>query len=660
MYDGISSDPRGGKTIRHIDSLERRQHLSVAKIADVGVLPREVTPIGDTVFYAGDTKVDGYLTYSGLFAFNAATNARSQVLTADGKSFGKTQFHLKAAGNNLIISEKTGLDTGDPYRLWTVQPGQARARRLVSGETLASPNDFVLRNKRVYFGLTVKGGSALYSFDARTGGGLRREGGEIVFPYFNKILSYAGGLAILTYQSLYFFDLASGSVRLSKGLPKALTTIGGSVAGGHLVLNVTLPNNDARIYSTLDGVSFRGIASQVGAYRSVAYPFSSQNSVIWVNSTTSNRGTTSMAFDLETGLGTVRPLIEDPKFAQVGKSVYVWQYNPKATHDPESVGGYRPPGYSGSSGSISVGMEDPKFFYRLDLKGKRLETIVAPSSTYFDTDDEPIEAGLESFMTIGGITYFVGSDFTYRSDSNRVSSSLWATDGTRLNTRRVGAIFGTPIVAAGKLLYVGDFSDSSFSTHLNVDGVVTGRVVIDPNYARQFGDDLVPLSGRTVFIDMNGDGIIQIGTDPIGSTDEKGFYRLEGVRAGKRVVQLGRENGWEVTRGWSKTVRIDPGAVTNVSFGLRDIVNNASVIGGIKKGSRGATVFVDLDGDFRHDAGEPSSLVRQMGSRDGYQISGLTAGQYRLVFDKYPDDEYLPGDFKSFIITAGQELVFNL
>ncbi len=127
-------------------------------------------------------------------------------------------------------------------------------------------------------------------------------------------------------------------------------------------------------------------------------------------------------------------------------------------------------------------------------------------------------------------------------------------------------------------------------------GSISGFKFEDRDGDGVFGTNESGLSGWTIYLDMDNDGILGEG-DISTITSEDGSYVFENLETGVYVV---RE---ELISGWIQTLPESGGVEVTVSAGQP---NNDINFGNFELGSISGVKFHDLDADGEHDADEPA------------------------------------------------------
>ena len=159
------------------------------------------------------------------------------------------------------------------------------------------------------------------------------------------------------------------------------------------------------------------------------------------------------------------------------------------------------------------------------------------------------------------------------------------------------------------------------------------------------------LSGWTVFVDLDGDGLLGA-TEPSAISDTTGAYSISGVARGLKSVTLVGSNDWVFTNPTTGSLSVNlpnGGAIDSADFGVWQ-KHDASISGSVfadrdKDGLRGATepglagitVYLDLNDNGIADTGEPSAVTGKdlfytpaVDESGTYAFTSLTAGTYKV------------------------------
>ncbi|MBN1361256.1 MAG: hypothetical protein JW993_11715, partial [Sedimentisphaerales bacterium] len=160
-----------------------------------------------------------------------------------------------------------------------------------------------------------------------------------------------------------------------------------------------------------------------------------------------------------------------------------------------------------------------------------------------------------------------------------------------------------------------------------------------------------PLAGWTIWLDVNNSGGLDAG-DLVTQTDAQGHFRFAGVPAGTYLVGEQLHAGWTQTTPGSGTYTetVTPGSASfPLMFGNRQ--SGGGTNGGRICGSKwndlnadgvpdadepwvaGCKIYLDLNQNGRHDAGEPSQVTDAAGS---FAFTGLAIGSYSVAEEVPP------------------------
>jgi ELWxxDGT repeat protein len=281
-----------------------------------------------------------------------------------------------------------------------------------------------------------------------------------------------------------------------------------------------------------------------------------------------------------------------------------------------------------------------------------------------------------SLIPAGGAVYFASDLYLWRTDGTLGGTkSLLFPDGG--NLQELTAIGGRVFFAAtqqgtgrelwmadsGGLRLVADFNpgsnSSSPSSLTAIDdtlffaaddgfhasepwalavppvGTVSGSVFIDANGDGSRTDDKTA-PGYRVFLDANDDGAWQAGEIQV-RTDDKGWFVLPDVPAGKYWLRTTPVGGWRYTTPDAFRVTVTSGGIVIRHFGVtRNILvtgtvfmdaNRSGAMDPAESGLSAWRVFVDADGDGVLDDDEYSVLTDAEGR---YSIGVLAGGTYQV------------------------------
>jgi Tol biopolymer transport system component len=173
---------------------------------------------------------------------------------------------------------------------------------------------------------------------------------------------------------------------------------------------------------------------------------------------------------------------------------------------------------------------------------------------------------------------------------------------------------------------------------------LSGNKYDDVNNDGARGDNEPYLQGWTVYLDLNGNGQLDI-DEPRSRTDSGGNYSFVNLKPGTYVVREVPKNGWNVTdpaAGFHEVALISNQSATGLIFGnhepgrpapaeiqgrlFHDLNNNGQHDAG-EPPLGGWIVYLDLNGNRQKDNGEPFTVTDANGE---YRFTGLPAGTYTV------------------------------
>lgn len=186
-----------------------------------------------------------------------------------------------------------------------------------------------------------------------------------------------------------------------------------------------------------------------------------------------------------------------------------------------------------------------------------------------------------------------------------------------------------------KLLNGEDRSGVNFGNREKI-GTIQGTLWNDADGDRLRGATEGPLSGWTVFLDWNSDGLVGA-TEPTAVTNSLGIYTFTRVPVGAYTVTEVIPAGWITSIGKPSSVTVSlsigatqvadfynlvpvPGTVSGVIFNDADLNGIQAPIEPVLEGWQ---VYVDLNNNAVLDAGEPSATS---GADGVYTVTGVTYG----------------------------------
>ena len=196
--------------------------------------------------------------------------------------------------------------------------------------------------------------------------------------------------------------------------------------------------------------------------------------------------------------------------------------------------------------------------------------------------------------------------------------------------------------------------------------VITGTVFNDVNGNGVQNTNEAGLSGWTVYVDYNNNGVFDSATEPSAVTGPGGTYTITGVAPGTWTVREVAHNGWSTslpaTNGGSQSVVVPTsGSLTGVEFGnyeqisiygyaFNDLNNNCH--GNSQARLAGWTItLIGTNGQ-----GNSVSATAKTGANGEYSFTGLAPGKYTVSEREQTGWSQTSGG-ATFTLTSGQEAV---
>ena len=230
------------------------------------------------------------------------------------------------------------------------------------------------------------------------------------------------------------------------------------------------------------------------------------------------------------------------------------------------------------------------------------------------------------------------ADGTYRFPSVSVGTATIIEIPTGGPRPTVGGLF--PLVGASDRRTVsvvtGGVATADFGNLVPQVGTIQGTVRNDLNGDGSSGAGETVLAGRTVFVDLNANGLADTG-EPTRVTDAAGGYSFVDIHSGTYTVAEVVPAGWQtaVGRPSSRSVPVAVGSLNTVDF--FDFLPAPGSVNGVvfddadgngtqsagEPGIAGWPVFIDSNQNGLLDAGEPNTLTDASG---GYGFTGVPYG----------------------------------
>jgi hypothetical protein len=262
-----------------------------------------------------------------------------------------------------------------------------------------------------------------------------------------------------------------------------------------------------------------------------------------------------------------------------------------------------------------------------------------------DSGESPL-SGVTVYLDLNDNGVLDGTDPTYKVGSNGQYSFNYLPAGT-FYVREVvpsGDTVTTPAndvfsatITAGQKVTGANFGNVANASLLT--GSIAGEVFNDANSNGKLDGGESPLSGVTVYLDLNDNGVLD-STDPTYKVGSNGLYSFNYLPAGTFYIREVVPSGYTVTTPANKvfSATITTGQkVTGANFGnaavltgsisgevFADANGNGKLDGG-EKPIPGAFVFLDLNQDGKYDSGDISYPVS---SNATYSFNYLPAGTF--------------------------------
>jgi VCBS repeat-containing protein len=260
------------------------------------------------------------------------------------------------------------------------------------------------------------------------------------------------------------------------------------------------------------------------------------------------------------------------------------------------------------------------------------ETVLSGWTVFLDGNGNGIpDSGEPTAVSASNGYYAFGSLTAGTYTVREVVQSGW-----RQTYPSAGRPYTVTLSAGQSVLYLSFGNQQVAST-----GSISGYVWNDPN-ANGWDPGETMLSGWTVFLDSNGNGILDSGEQSTASASN-GYYAFADLTAGTYTVREVVQSGWRQTypsAGRPYTVALSAGqSMLYHSFGNQQVIGTGSISGyvwndpnanGWDPGETmlsGWTVFLDSNGNGGVDSGEPTAVSASNGY---YAFGSLTAGTYTV------------------------------
>ncbi|WP_342364198.1 CARDB domain-containing protein [Terrarubrum flagellatum] len=314
---------------------------------------------------------------------------------------------------------------------------------------------------------------------------------------------------------------------------------------------------------------------------------------------------------------------------------------------------------------VNEPIETPAIFNTLDV-GKPSSAVEALPA---QTDDLEFEVSWGGQDDAGG-SAIAAYTIYYAIDGGGYSVfKLNTTDTSALFVAEAGRTYSFYSVATDIAGYTED-APSVADTVIQIGGVppteIDGLVFEDMNGDGAFGAGDHGIAGRTVFIDADDDGVLDVGEASV-VTDSEGHYAFTGLTPATYHIVTLPPTGWTFTTAGAVARDVDAttgGTVNAAAYGLFKLASITGVVfndvdaDGVRDvgdaGVGGRVVYLDADDDGSLGASEVSTIT---GSDGFYSFGGLIAGSYvvrEVVADHWAESSPAGG---SYVVGATSGLI---
>ncbi|HEX2085816.1 MAG TPA: SdrD B-like domain-containing protein [Solirubrobacteraceae bacterium] len=247
---------------------------------------------------------------------------------------------------------------------------------------------------------------------------------------------------------------------------------------------------------------------------------------------------------------------------------------------------------------------------------------------------------------LAGRTVYVDSDGDGTFDAGEPSAASSATGAYAISGLNPGTYTVRQVLPAGWTCSqptpcsytiataTGTLSGRDFASHTTASISGTVREDVDADGSGDAG-----LAGRTVYLDADGDGVVD-GGEPQTASAAGGGYAFTGLAPGTYRVRQVLPAGWTqsapaaahvvtvasgASAGANDFASWTTGSISGTAFEDADFDGSALEAG--DGGLAGRTLYLDLDADGTQDGGEPQQTT---GGAGGYTFSGLAPGEYTV------------------------------
>ena len=602
-----------------VDALEARRLMFAQPVAsDAGTVKRIVALTDAAIYFEKQPVALGDSTPSDDRAYVRLSRSTGQLETIKP---GKGAWDLSNLYNARALGGDTVLLEFDDGSMWSVRDGSTKAEKLIGVEGIDYDGAAAIGHT-LYFAGRGGNGDELYSTDGTARGTralpqLRTTGDGDSNP---SHLTAVGGQLLLT--ALTDAKPAGQVLRWDGKAFRPVEAIQG-IVGGIVVAN-------GRVVVASDGKLFTLSSDYKKASPFAASRTTSVDHLAAIGKDVAFLSAGGVWRSDLTTKGTIR-LGDAPVTAS---SEYVTDLRIDPT-------GYLLHAYNG-------------LFLTYSGNGLPTESPSEPAAFRLDAKSmtKVLDGSYSTVARVGDATYFVAGDGSIaggkivRIDKDGRATTL----DVGANGARAAADARTLVFAAGTTLYAVDPTSTL--------GAVHGSLFSDDNLNHKYNGSDDAIDGTSVFADYDGDGRRDDGEPAAGVVD--GSFTLTGLRAGTYSLRADVGGNY---RGSVAAARVTVAArdvveakllATPLRSTIRvEIFNDADGDGvrdNDESAAAGYTAFLDLDGDKKLDAGEPTVVT---GADGVATFGGLRPQLYRVRVKSLHADDLFTTPYFANVHTSG-------